>query len=68
MKPYGIGRREHGDVDCAGIRENGRASHLGHLPGPGGDTRASQRSAKKRSARRRLKRLARSEGKKACLD
>jgi hypothetical protein len=68
MKPYGIHPREDGDVDCAGIRENGRASHFGHLPGPGGDIRASQRSAAKRAARRYLKRRARAEGKKACFD
>jgi hypothetical protein len=68
MKAYGISRCEHDDVDRAGIRANGRASRFGHLPGPGGDVRASQRSAAKRAARRILKRRARAAGKRACAD
>jgi hypothetical protein len=68
MKPYGIHRRDHDDLDCAGIKEHGRATHFGHLPGPGGDIRASQKSASKRASRRFLKRRARAEGKKACFE
>lgn len=64
MKPYGINRKEHGDTDCAGIKENGRSAKFGHLPGPGGDTRSSQKPSGKAQARRHLKRRARAEGKK----
>lgn len=67
MKPYGMNRDEHGDLDCAGIRSNGRASHFGKLPGPGGKARAMQRPAGKAAARRYQKRRARAEGKAVCL-
>lgn len=63
MKAYGLGRREAGDADCAGIKENGRKTSLGHLPGPGSKARASQKPAGKAAARRHLKRKARVAGK-----
>lgn len=59
MHPYGILVSEYYDIDCAGIRTFGRASRFGHLRGPGGDTRAMQRSGSKAAARRHLKRRAR---------
>lgn len=63
MKPYGLSRRDSGDVDCAGIRENGRKTSIGRL-----DARAMQRPASKAAARRRLARMARREGREAVRD
>lgn len=68
MRPYGIRFVEYYDLDCAGIRTFGRASHYGHLRGPGGDARAMQRSAGKAAARRHLKRRARAEGRAAARE
>lgn len=68
MRAYGLGRREHDDVDLAGIKENGRKSSLAHAPGPSGKARAGQRSDRKATARRRLKRRARAEGRAACRE
>jgi hypothetical protein len=68
MRADGLPRIAHDDTDCAGIQENGRATRFGHLPGPGGDARAVQRSAAKARARRHLKGRARAEGRAACCE
>jgi len=65
VKPYGIKPREMGDSDCAGNREYGRKASVGNFPGPGGKARSLQTPKHKSEARRRLKRRARAEGKKA---
>lgn len=57
MKPYGQ-KRSHDDN-----WQMGKTSH-GHLPGPGGDARASMTPKRKAAARRGDKRLARAAGKK----
>lgn len=68
MKAYGLGRRNHDDVDIAGCRENGRPASLANRSGPGGDARALRglRGGKLAVARRPLKRAARREGREAC--
>ena len=68
MKPYGINRENLGDVDVVGCIENGRASAVGNIPGPGGKARACRTirgGNKKARARRLIKRVARAEGKAA---
>ena len=65
MKPYGMDRRTFGDDDCQGIKANGRKTSLGHLPGPGGKARASQKSVAKKAARRCFKHRARAAGRRA---
>lgn len=59
MKPYGMNRRDHDDTDCAGSRENGRATRVYNIK-----ARAyrSLRGGKKAAARRIHKRVARREG------
>lgn len=64
MKPYGMTRLQKDDVDCAGIRENGRKGSVGRLRGKGGDIRSMQRVSGKRRARILIKRQARRAGKK----
>lgn len=68
MKAYGLGRRNHDDVDTAGCVENGRPTALVNPPGLGGDARAPRglRGGKRAAARRPLKRGARREGREAC--
>ncbi len=70
MKPYGIPRNmdlEYPDV--AAIKEYGRPTHLGKVARhPGGDVRANQKSKNKQQARRRWKRVARSQGKELCKE
>lgn len=64
MKPYGMTRLDHGDLDDAGCAGNGRATLAYAVPGRGGDARAyrSLRGGKKARARRPAKRAARREG------
>lgn len=64
MKPYGMTRLDHGDLDAAGCAGNGRATLAYAVPGRGGDARAyhSLRGGKKARVRRLAKRAARREG------
>jgi hypothetical protein len=57
MRAYGLPRDDDAtNPDKADIRLYGRASHVGNLPGKGGDIRAPQKSRSRRAARRRLAR------------
>lgn len=70
MKAYGVGRNldliypDVGDIATYGLK-----SSVGHLRGPGGDIRSSFKnpSAKAR-IRRRFKRAARAENRRACAE
>ncbi len=71
MKPYGLDRRDCGDVDVNGITTYGRATHFGNLAhNADGDARAynALRGGGRAKVRRLQKRRARLDGKLACRD
>lgn len=68
MKPYGMPKIDAGDDDAGGCSDNGRATCVYNLPGPGGKPRAYRalRGGKKARVRRIHKRRARVQGRAAC--
>lgn len=68
MKPYGMKRRDHRDVDAMGCVQNGRPTALYALPRHGGDASAphSLRAGKRAAVRRAAKRAARAESSALC--
>ena len=69
MRPYGIQRRDHADVDTRGAIDNGRATAIYAHAKHGGDARAHHalRGGKKAARRRALKRRARAEARAECV-
>jgi hypothetical protein len=70
MKPYGMTRLNAGDDDAGGCKDNGRATRVYNLPGPGGDVRAYRalRGGRKARVRRIIKRAARRANRVACTE
>lgn len=68
MKPYGMLRRDHRDVDMRGCVEHGRATAVYALPKHGDDAGATRslRAGKKAGHRRLAKRRARVESRALC--
>ena len=68
MKAYGLIRLNAGETDVSGCIGNGRASAVAHLSCRGGKapTFRALREGKKAAIRRRIKRVARAEGKSLC--
>lgn len=64
MKAYGMQRRNAGDLDCAGCRENGHKTSCYNIKKA---AYRSLRNGKKAAIRRHIKRKARATGKAACV-
>lgn len=69
MRAYGLPRNDDiSSPDAYDVCAYGLKSSAGRRPGPGGDTRASNKTSTKARARRYWKRVARAEGKAACSE